>query len=68
MQARYAKASYVLRPLPQHFGPVRAFVGHLDVQIAIRGEGIPGPSASTGEAGHGGIQDPLLMWKCIKPF
>ena len=44
MQASYAKASYVLRPLPPHFGPVRTFVGHLDVQIAIRGKGIQGPS------------------------
>ena len=42
MQVEYAKASYVLRPLPvlrpllRRFGPVRAFVRHLDVQLAIR--------------------------------
>ena len=48
MQVKYAKASYVLRPLPvlrllpRRFGPVRAFVRHLDVQLAIRGKGVSG--------------------------
>ena len=50
MQVKYAKASYVLFPipvlcpLPRRFGPVRAFVRHLDVQLAIRGEDVSGPS------------------------
>ena len=39
MQVRYAGLAMFFRPLPRHFGPVRAFVRHLDVQPAIRGKG-----------------------------